>query len=100
MTKYSDILLTSLRDSAAQMTDDLRKSALDAGWPSSVASTLGIDLNGDDLRLRVDHPQIEALEYGGIDSQPSPAIRKWISADTTDTVLAASIEKNLKEAIK
>lgn len=100
MTQITDLLLSALRDSAAQMTTDLRRSAISSGWPAAVASRVGIEVNGSDLHIRSDDSSVESMEYGGIDSQPSPAIRKWISADSTGKVFSSSIEKHLKEAIK
>lgn len=100
MTQISDILLSALRDSAAQMTTDLRKSAISSGWPAAAVSRLGIEFDGTEMQLQTDDPSIEDLEYGGLNSQPNPAIRKWLTSDSTIKVFSTSIEKRLKEGIK
>lgn len=93
---YSEAAFTS----AAGLTEDIRSSALEMGWPEEVANHLIVDL--EDGQYIVKYPQmlkdsILTLEYGTQAIPPLPAIRSFIQG-LYDTDMEQEVEKHLKKS--
>lgn len=99
MTRIANLILSGVRDSAAALTADLQDSARKAGWPAAAANNLRVNAVGDDLTIE-QGSEAEALEYGGLDTPPKPAVRKWL-ADEQDVarILLSKIEEKLKGVV-
>lgn len=85
-----------------QLTEELRATAKNSGWPQSVINALSITFDGSDII--VDYPKqlsqiVDNLEYGNGSDLPNSVIRAFIyrSGDTVRSVLANRSVNNLFE---
>ena len=78
----SDELASMYAKSAAkELTLELRDTAVAAGWPADVASSLSVVLEGGSLNI--DYPEsmdqrIQDLEYGSFEKPPKSVMRKFM----------------------
>jgi hypothetical protein len=86
-----------------QLTEELKTTAKNSGWPKSAIDVLSVSFDGSNLS--VDNPpqlarMIEDLEYGNGSDLPNSVIRSFIyrSGDTVKSVLADRSVSNLIES--
>jgi hypothetical protein len=99
--KVTGLSHTAVSSEAAPLTADLRKLALNSGWPAKLAEALTLVTNGDN-ELSIEYPDnlkqaIEDMEYGSAaGSFPNAIIRKFIreaNSRATNYVDAGILEK-------
>jgi hypothetical protein len=71
---------SKLSSSSISLTAELRRHALNRGWPSEIVNSLAVVKNGGLLDITYPEQfrtQIENLEYGDGPNPPSPVLRSF-----------------------
>jgi len=94
--RLSSSIRLGIRQSASDLTIDARASAREMGWQRSTAGQIKVTAEGDRLSLQVGE-QAQEAEYGGPDSPPSPAVRRWTNDNRKiDGRIVSRIGANLR----
>jgi len=76
----------ALRDTAGNMTAELRKDAIDHGWHQDVVNNMRVEYSdeaGFKVKIHPDyHDRAFKHEYGQPGTQPTAVIRKFRNRDT------------------
>ncbi len=93
---------SKLSTASSSLTDELRRQALQRGWPSEIVNALAVSNNGGVFTVTYpDHlrQKIESLEYGDGPNPPSPVMRSFgYRADKTASRIYESTHESLIEA--
>ena len=99
--KVKGLSHTAVSSEEAPLTQDLRKLALNSGWPARLAEALTL-VTKEDNELIIEYPDnlkqaIEDMEYGTPATFPNAVLRKFIREANTraTTYVDASILENL-----
>lgn len=95
---YLSINEKALRDAKEELTRLLRQDASKAGWPSSLWSTLNVELGNN--RVVATYPeeirtQIEDQEYGTGKNPPNSVIRRF--EDKAAVIFADAVADNISK---
>jgi hypothetical protein len=86
----------ALGQAANHMTTGVRKSARQAGWPSSVAKTLTYEATDTGFQFSMGENAMD-WEYGTVGRSPSPAVRQFQNrTDEVEAQILSEIEATLK----
>ena len=93
MNTMSTAIEAGIQNSAVPLTVSLQQSATNLGWDDSASKRVRVRAKGDNkLALNAQGPAPETAEYGSLGTQPSPAIRQWVSDEATvEAILVSSI---------
>ena len=77
---YKKVLSQAAKETTKVMTAQLRAEAISNGWDADVANSLSVKFSNN--KFKITSPakydkEINNLEYGTEDTQPSPAIRRY-----------------------
>jgi hypothetical protein len=90
-----DKIKDAVKESAADLTESLRKSAYEHGWDAGCGRSLFVTCDGESFSVQMSE-KAENLEFGW-GSQPSPAVRTWAnSRETIDGAVLRALQRNLQ----
>lgn len=100
---FLSIARKEVSKSSKDLSQRLRKEARLAGWPKNVVNQLSVAVKSD--TVVVEYPShledtLKDLEYGAMDSNPKPVLRRFIKNNRTlisDRLLDASLAYLAKE---
>lgn len=99
MTSVIQTVIESITEAASEasqtMTSEVRISARKAGWPSSVARSLSVDVVDTSFQISGDD-NVADHEYGGPNRPPSPVLRRYTArAHEAEAKMIDKIEMSL-----
>jgi hypothetical protein len=85
----------AVKESAAELTASLRRSAYEQGWDSECGRSLVVTCDGENFSVHMSD-KAENLEFGW-GGQPSPAVRTWANnRETIDGAVLRALQRNLQ----
>lgn len=100
MTQFKALVTSGIKDSAGTLTDSLRESARDTGWPSEATRRLGVRAINNELKIAALSPMIGSKEYGDLDNPPSPAIRRWAADESNiEAAIIQTVSKKMESIL-
>lgn len=98
MKSMSKAIEAGIQNSAIPLTVSLQQAATNLGWDNSASKRVRVRTNGENkLAINAQGPAPETAEYGSLGSQPSPAIRQWVSDEATvEAILVSSIMSEME----
>lgn len=93
------LIKNAVKESTPELTQSLRKSAHEQGWPADCGRSLFVTCDGESFDIEMSQ-EAEDREYGYGKEPPSAAVRRWSNdTRTIDAAILKAVERRLEGAL-
>jgi hypothetical protein len=89
----------AIKEATPELTQSLRKTAYEQGWPSDCGRSLFVTCDGEKFDVQMSS-QAEDKEFGTGHEPPSAAVRRWSNdTGTIGDILIRAVERRIASVL-